>query len=29
VGVGWGDQRGEEGEVGRRSAGVYYGGGFV
>ncbi|KAI4746053.1 hypothetical protein E4T50_03620 [Aureobasidium sp. EXF-12298] len=28
VGVGWGDRR-DEGDVGKRSAGVYYGGGFV
>ena len=29
VGVGWGNGRGDEREVGKRSAGVYYGGGFV
>jgi hypothetical protein len=29
VGVGWGDRGGDGDEVGRRSAGIYYGGGFV
>lgn len=29
VGVGWGDRAAEDSDLGKRSAGVYYGGGFI